>query len=158
MRCLALLILFVILSFVAGSGGVIGHTAVAAGFFWLAVARGTGVGWGLSFPWVTLPFPFLTVFRVARLARTVGVAVWVSGSIATATFSCSCISSFPFFLKVVSHRHSVVTQIFLVIMQVVKLEMRVKLEAAMGVKLDDACKGECAFELFVRTVGMYRKI
>jgi hypothetical protein len=32
------------LSFVAGAGGVIGHTAVAAGFFWLAVARGTGVG------------------------------------------------------------------------------------------------------------------
>ena len=33
--------------------------------------------------------------------------------------------------------------------------MRVKLEAAMGVKLDDACKGECAFELFVCTVSMY---
>jgi hypothetical protein len=67
MGCFVLLILFVILSFVAGASGVIGHTAVAAGFFWLAVARGTGVGWGLSFPWVTLPFPFLTVFRVARL-------------------------------------------------------------------------------------------
>ena len=33
--------------------------------------------------------------------------------------------------------------------------MRVKLEAAMGVKLNDACKGECAFELFVCTVSMY---
>ncbi len=44
MRCLVLLILFVILSFVAGAGGVVGHTAVAAGFFWLAVARGTVVG------------------------------------------------------------------------------------------------------------------
>ncbi len=116
MRCLAFLILFVILSFVAGAGGVICHTAVAAGFFWLAVARGTGVGWGLSFPWVTLPFPFLTVSRVARLARTVGVAVWVSGPIATATFPFSCVPSSAFFLKAVLHCHSVVAQIFLVVM------------------------------------------
>jgi hypothetical protein len=37
MRCLVLLILFVILSLVAGAGGVICPTAVVAGFFWLAV-------------------------------------------------------------------------------------------------------------------------
>ncbi len=155
MRCFVFLILFVILSLVAGAGGVICHTAVAAGFSWLAVARGTVVGWGFSFLWVTLPFSFLTVFRVARWTRTVGVAVWVSRSIATATFSISCIPSFPFLLRVVSYRHSVVAEIFLVVMQVVKLEMRVELETAMRVKLDDACKGECAFELLVGTVCMY---
>ncbi len=155
MRCFVFLILFVVLSLVAGAGGVICHTAVAAGFFWLAVARGTVVEWAFSFLRVTLPFSFLTVFRVARWTRTVGVAVWVSRSVATATFPFSCILSFPFFLKVVSHCHSVVAQIFLVFMQVVKLEMQVKLEAAMGVELDDACKGECAFELFVCTASMY---
>ena len=87
--------------------------------------------------------------------RTVRVAVWVSGPIATATFPFSCIPSSAFFLKVVLYCHRVVAQIFLVVVQVVKLKMRVKLIAAMGVELDDACKGECAFELFIRTVGMY---
>ncbi len=95
---------------------MVSHAAVAAGFFWLAIARGTGVGWGLSFLRVTLPFSFLTVFRVARLVRTVGVAVWVSGPIATATFPFSCVPSSAFFLKVVLHCHSVVAQIFLVVM------------------------------------------
>ena len=55
----------------------------------------------------------------------------------------------------VPHCHSVVAQIFLVVVKVVKLEMRIKLEAAMRVELDDACKGECSFELFVCTVSMY---
>ena len=95
----------------------------------------------------------MTVFRVARLA--VRVAVWVSGPVATATFPFSCVPSSAFFLKVVLHCHSVVAQIFLVVVQVVKLKMRVKLEAAMGVELDDACKGECAFKLFVGTVSVY---
>ena len=37
------------------------------------------------------------------------------------------------------------SELFLVVVQIVKLKMWIELEAFVGIEFDDACKGECAF-------------
>ena len=54
----------------------------------------------------TFAFSFLSGFGIAWWVRT--VTVWVSRSVATATFAFACISSFPFFVSGVSDRHGIV--------------------------------------------------